>query len=309
MTLKSVYAEWLPQKSRQVKSSSIAAYKLMWNSHIEKRWGDVELSEINKRTVRAWIYEKIDSGLSTKTVHDINILFRQLLKYAAEEMELNVPSMAWNIVWPTKNKEGINKLETYPSNVVQKVLSKCKEAPEPRKIALMIAFCTGMRIGEVCGLQWDDVDLQDKVFHVRRTVERIYDTQMRHTVVQCGTTKTVSGTRSIPIAKDLLPLLKAAKGFYIGSYYVASCKEKPEEPRVYRNWTCQFLKSIGVNKILKFHAIRHTFATTMIEQGVDVKTVATILGHADVSTTLSVYCHPSDESKAKAVNKVIGKMF
>ncbi|MCM1139738.1 MAG: site-specific integrase [Muribaculum sp.] len=309
MKLKEVYDDWLPQKQRQVKQTTISVYRNCWSLHLCPKWGDAELSEINKRTVRPWVYEKLDSGLSKKYCREILICLRLILKHAKDEMEVDVPSMDWNIVWPTDNVTGTKRIETYPNNVVQKVLTKTQEKPEPRTIALMIAFCSGMRIGEVCGLQWNDVDLEQKVFHVRRTISRIYDGKEKGGELIIGTTKTTNGTRDIPIVKNIIPLLKKWKNFYEGDYYVASCKEKPFEPASYRHWSVRYLKSIGVDKILKFHAIRHTFATTLIEAGVDVKSVSSIMGHSDISTTLSLYVHPSEESKQKAVNKVFSKLF
>ncbi|MCM1142608.1 MAG: site-specific integrase [Muribaculum sp.] len=309
MKLKEVYDYWLPQKQRQVKPTTMRAYQLHWRTHINPKWGDVEISEINKKNVRPWVYEKLDSGLAKHTVHDIVLCMRLILKYAKDEMEIDVPSMEWNIVWPTKNRSGATSIEPHTANVVQKVLAKTQEKPEPRTIALMIAFCSGMRIGELCGLQWDDVDLEQKVFHVKRTVSRIYDSDGAKTEIYIGNTKTASGTRDIPIVKNIIPILRKWKKFYPGTYYVASCDEKLNEPRIFREWSKRYMKRIGIDKILKFHAIRHTFATTLIESGVDVKSVSSIMGHADISTTLSLYVHPSEETKQRAVNKVFSKLF
>lgn len=309
MKLHEVYDDWLPQKKRQVKASTILAYQLIWRTHISPKWGSVDLSEINKKNIRPWVYAKLDSGLSMKTVRSIVMNLRLLLKYAKEEIEASVPSMDWNIVWPTKNHIGVRPLETYSSKVVQKILAKTQENPEPKTIALMIAFCSGMRIGEVCGLQWDDVDIGQKVFHVRRTVSRLYDAVGSRTEVYIGNTKTASGTRDIPIVKNILPILRKWKSSNEGSFYVSTCGAKPYDPRSYREWSKGYMKRNGVDKILKFHAIRHTFATTLIESGVDVKSVSSLMGHSDISTTLNLYVHPSEESKQKAVNKVISKLF
>lgn len=179
MKLMDVYYDWLQQKQRQVKQSTIAVYTNCWRTHLCPKWGDVEISEIDKRAVRPWVYDKLDSGLSKKYVREMLICLRLILKHAKEEMEIEVPSMDWNIVWPTDNVTGAKRIETYPNQVVQKVLSKTQDKPEPRTIALMIAFCSGMRIGEVCGLQWNDVDLDQKVLHVRRTISRVYGGKTR----------------------------------------------------------------------------------------------------------------------------------
>ncbi len=310
MTLNEVYQEWAPLKRRQVKVSTMATYLLTWNNHLKPKWGECPLKDITRHAVRPWAYELLDTGRSVKTVKDILICLKMLIHFASEELDEEAPSTNWRISWPTENKTGLTKIETYPNSVAEKVINEAINKPEPRKIALMIAFCTGMRIGELCGLQWKDVDLEEKVFKVRRTIQRIYmPNDSTKTEVFIGTTKTTSGKRNIPIVKNIIPILKKWKACYAEDYYVASCKENPSEPRVYRCWSKSFLEGIGVEKILKFHAIRHTFATSMIEAGVDVKSVSAIMGHSDVKTTMDLYVHPSDKTKSNAINKVFSKLF
>lgn len=308
MKLSEVYEEWLPYKKRQVKKTTLCAYRMMWKSHLNGRWGNEQLSEINRKTVRAWAYEKVDSGLSVKTVKDNLIVLKMLLNFAADELELDVPSTTWKISWPTENREGKTLIETYTQDEVKKILAKTQADPSVRALALTIAFSTGLRIGELCGIQWADINLENKVIHVRRTVSRIYDFEFKKTEVFIGNTKTTSGTRDVPIVKNLLPTLKNWKKLFPDNYYLASGLKKPVEPRCFRCWYKEYVESLGITP-LKFHAIRHTFATTLIDSGVDIKSVSSMLGHSDVSITMNIYVHPSDESKSRAVNKVVSKLF
>ncbi len=309
MKLREAYNEWLIQKKRQVKITTINVYRSYWECRIDERWGDADLADINRKTVRPWAYEQMDSGLSKKYVQGMLIMLKMLVKFAGEELDEKIQSTNWGIVWPTKNKDGVRKIETYSAADTHKIINACVENPTSRTIALMIAFCTGMRIGEVCGIKWEDVDIDKKAIHVKRTIIRTQKDGSRETFLYIGSTKTSSGTRDIPLVKNLIPILRKWKSFHGDEKYVASCGDVPAEPNTYRKWSKEFMQSIGIKQILKFHAIRHTFATNLIEAGVDVKSVSTMMGHSDISTTLDLYVHPSEESKAKAVNKVISKLF
>lgn len=258
MTLHEVYTKWIVHKQRQVKVSTAATYKMNYFNHIKPRWGDTQLPDINKNTVRPWVYEMIDkSRLNNKTIKDMLIVFRMILSYASEELDLEVPPTKWNIAWPTDNKEGKDILETYNKETVQKVINSVIQKPDSKSLALLITFCTGMRIGEICSLRWGDVDLGRKVFQVRRTVMRTYDKELKNTEVIIGPTKTGAGTRDIPIVRNILPLVRKFKNFYGDSCYVTSGTEKLVEPRTYRAWYKDYMKKIGVKEVLKFHSGRH----------------------------------------------------
>lgn len=310
MKLGEIYTEWLAAKRRQVKLTTLNVYLSYWICRVQDRWHYTELADINRHTVRAWVYELLDSGLSQKYIKGMLMMLKNILNYAHEELELDIQSTDWKIVWPTKNKEGAKRIETYSADDVRKVITACQQELTPRTIALMIAFCSGMRIGEICGLKWSDVDLDNKVFHVNRTVIRTStEDDFYKTFVHVGSTKTTSGTRDIPIVSTLIPTLRQWKKFHGENKYVASCNTAPVEPNILRNWSYKFMTTAGIKNVLKFHAIRHTFATHLIDAGIDVKSVSSMMGHSDISTTLELYVHPSEESKHKAVNKVSSKFF
>lgn len=93
-------------------------------------------------------------------------------------------------------------------------------------------------------------------------------------------------------------------------YYVCTCSDAPIEPRTFRNYyKAYILEKVKLDHCIKFHGLRHTFATTLIENKVDIKTTSSILGHSDVSTTLNIYVHPSDEAKRDAMNVGLKKIF
>ena len=315
MTLNDVYNEWCPFKRRQIKISSLSVYQLMYMKIVAPRFGDTKVESMDKKMVTSFIYELLDSGRSKKYCSDILILIKMLIRFAGDELDVKVSGTTWKSLWPTNNKAVAPKLERYSAEEYRKIVSCVMNNPSPRNLGILLAICSGMRIGEVCALQWRDVDLVNKVIHVSKTIERIYmpdniGTDKRKTVIEIGTPKTSSSDRYIPILKDILPIVKKFSSVCNPDYYVCSCSEEFIEPRVFRSYYRRFiLDKVKLDHCIKFHGLRHTFASTLIENKVDVKTVSTILGHSDISTTLDVYVHPSDEAKRGAVNGGLKGIF
>lgn len=316
MKLTDVYAEWLPIKKRQVKESTLSCYQLIFINVIKPKFGNEDVETLNKKVVMSFIFELLDSGSkSKKYCSDILIVLKMLIRFASDELDIIVPDTSWKIVWPTKNKIAAPKLERYTPDEYKKIVDYVISNPSPRNLGVLLTICTGMRIGEVCALQWKDIDLDNKTIHVNKTMERIYipdniGTARKKTKVEIGSPKTTSSDRYIPILKDILPVVKRFSAVCNPDYYVCTCDEKFIEPRSLRVYYQTFiLDKVKLDHCIKFHGLRHTFASTLIENKVDIKTVSTILGHSDISTTLNVYVHPSDEAKRDAVNVGLKRIF
>ena len=162
-----------------------------------------------------------------------------------------------------------------------------------------------MRIGEVCALKWEDIDIAQGVINISRTIERIYiiDGDIKRTKLIISTTKTKNSIREIPLSKGLIRLLKPLKKVVDNSFYVLTNESSPTEPRTYRNYYKSVLLNLKI-PLLKFHGLRHSFATRCIESHCDYKTVSVILGHANISTTLNLYVHPNLEQKKRCIDKM-----
>lgn len=159
-----------------------------------------------------------------------------------------------------------------------------------------------MRIGEVCALEWGDVSLQHRLLRVRQTVGRIYDCERRVTERVFSTPKTKHSFREIPISKLLFDALCSVKR-QGSSRFVVGVSEQATDPRAYRDYFSRLLRRLQIHPIV-FHGLRHTFATRCIESECDYKTVSTVLGHSDVSTTLNLYVHPNLEQKKRCIEKM-----
>ena len=175
-----------------------------------------------------------------------------------------------------------------------------------RNLGILMCLQTGMRIGEVCALQWGDIDLQKGVVSISKTIERIYiiDSDVKHTELIISSPKTQNSHRDIPLSKTLLQMLRPLKRIVNDKFFIITNEEKPTEPRTFRNYYKTVLRTLNIPP-LKFHGLRHSFATRCIESNCDYKTVSVILGHSDISTTLNLYVHPNNEQKKKCIDKML----
>lgn len=172
----------------------------------------------------------------------------------------------------------------------------------PGSLGILLSLYTGLRIGEICGLKWKDIDFTQNVLTVSRTVQRIQTVSGSKLTVTSP--KTASARRSIPIPFYIIKLLRRFAG--TGEVFVLSGTEQPVEPRTMQNRFHAILKKAGLPSI-NYHSLRHMFATNSLQAGFDVKTLSEILGHASVETTLRAYVHSSMERKAVCMNLLIKK--
>lgn len=308
MTIKEIYLKWLPEKQKLVKESTCSAYVFQFTKRILPVYGVKEPEYISNDEMQKFILSLIDSGLSVKTVKDIYITFKMLLYYAMERF--GVAYVKYRVQFPTPNMGEVKSIEVYTEVEQRKIISYIVQNLKPKRLGILIGLCTGMRIGEICGLRWEDVDIDNKCIHITHTIERIFDIGTQKTKVIESTPKTIESRRDIPISRDLLGILKKFKACYNDKFYVITGDEMFCEPRTYRNYYKHLiLDEVGLDRCIKFHGLRHSFATRMIASKADMKTTSRILGHSDVSTTMNLYVHPSMSDKLEAVNKSMKNLF
>jgi integrase len=171
------------------------------------------------------------------------------------------------------------------------------------RLGIILCLYTGIRIGELCGLMWRDIDFDSCLLYVRRTIQRIKSVDgASKTEVACLSPKSNTSRRSIPLAGFLVSLLKEHQHFAVGSY-VISRGNKPIEPR---NMQYRFKRLLSIADIrpVNFHSTRHTFATRALESGFDIKTLSEILGHSSAVVTLRKYAHVLDEHKRRKMESL-----
>ena len=169
------------------------------------------------------------------------------------------------------------------------------------KLGIMIALYTGVRIGELCGLKWSDIDLNVKTIRIDRTVQRIrVNGKANRTELIVSTPKSHTSVRTIPITEFLVRILKVFKLSSTDTFVIMGNAKLPD-PRTMQYRFKTLLTKIGL-RTLNFHSLRHLFATNCIELGFDVKTLSEILGHSSVEITLNRYVHSSIERKRQCMD-------
>lgn len=290
---------WKTDKKQYVKKSSFSAYTLLIENHILPDFGDH--CEIEEAEVQAFVLRKLESGLSQKTIKDILIVLKMILKFGAKYKWLDYAP--FDIQYPTVRES--QHIEVLSRSDQKKIMNYIQEHFTFRNLGILICLCSGMRIGEICALTWEDIDTDNGVISVNRTIQRIYviEEKTRKTELILDTPKTKNSIREIPMNKDLIRLIKPIKKIVNPSFFVLTNDAKPTEPRTYRSFYKNLMRYLGIPE-LKFHGLRHSFATRCIESNCDYKTVSVLLGHSNISTTLNLYVHPNMEQKKKAIEQM-----
>lgn len=299
-TIREIYNVWREMKSRLVKESTIATYVTNVEKHILPVLGD--MTTVDENDVQQLVLDKLRSGLSRRTVRDILLVLKMIVAYGARQGWTEQAD--WDIKFPTNAEKPEFQVLTVGEQ--KKLMSFLKSHFSFRNLGLYICLCTGMRIGEICALKWSDISIRSKTICIRRTIERVYviDGGRKYTKLIIGTPKTASSIRDIPVSGDLFKVLKSLIGLVNDAGFVLTNTEKPLEPRIYRHYYKRFMSKLNM-PAMKFHGLRHTFATRCIESNCDYKTVSSILGHSNVSTTLNLYVHPDMGQKRRCIDRML----
>ncbi len=291
---------WKADKKLYVKKSTFSAYLLLLQNHLLPAFG--QQHTITEADVQAFVIQKLEQGLSQKTVKDVLIVLKMVLKYAVKNQWLQ--QWQFDIQYPTQRDR--KQLEVLSRANQKKIMQHIQQHFTFRNLGIYICLSGGMRIGEICALTWNDIDTERGVITINRTIQRVYviDGDRRNTELIFDTPKTKNSVRDVPMSKELMRMLKPIKKIANGNFFVLTNDAKPTEPRTYRSYYKKLMNELGMPG-LKFHGLRHSFATRCIESKCDYKTVSVILGHANISTTLNLYVHPNLEQKQKCIDQML----
>ena len=298
-TIREISGMWKEDKRKYVKYSSFAAYALILETHILPAFGD--RTEIHENDVQAFALQKLQEGLSPKSVKDMLAVLKMVIRFGEKLGYFSHEE--WHIRFPLR--QGCQAPDILDTVQYKTILKYVGTHVTLRNLGIYICLSTGMRIGEICGLRWDDIDTDSGMIRVRRTVERIYVPEggRKHTELIIGPPKTRNSVRDIPMTSNLLEMVLPFKEASDGQSYVLTNSRRPTEPRTYRAYYRKLLEDLGIPH-LKFHGLRHSFATRCIESNSDYKTVSVLLGHSNISTTLNLYVHPNMEQKRRCIDRM-----
>ncbi len=299
ITVREAARQWLCSAKLRVKISSYANYENIIVRHILPELGDMRMSTLTTAQLNEFIHNKLTygrlnscGGLSPKSVRDIMTVFRSIESYA--EMEYGVSRTHF-----TMPKQEKRSLDVFTKDERRRIESHLMNNLDQTNIAVLLCMFSGLRVGELCGLKWGDIDYENGTISVERTVQRINKGGSSEVIV--GTPKSKSSVRLVPVPKFIMNILSQNRKD--GRLYVITGKLKPVEPRTMQYRFKSILKKCGVRTV-HFHMLRHSYATLCIEQGFDPKTLSELLGHADASITLNRYVHSSMQMKRKYVDRL-----
>ena len=298
-----------------LKQSTRLGYEAYARNHFNPALRNCKLKEITPQMLKEFYNYKAQSGLSPKTIINLNMCLRKALQQAVIEGRI-LMNPAAGLQLPRGSKPEIEALS-------REEQSRLMQSSYAHRYGFFIrlTLMTGMRIGEVCGLEWRDIDLAKSQLKVQRTLSRLncldlpenYEGNTTELVTQ--TPKTENSIRMIPLVPGILPDLnqwrmqQAQDQYAAGMAYQSSGKLLTNplggcvEPRTLSDYYHQMLDMAGLPHFT-FHALRHTFATRAVEQGMDMKTLSAILGHASVSFTMDTYAHVMPDHKHEEMQRM-----
>ena len=290
ITVKEITLEYIAALRPQIKESTLANYRMKAEKHIIPAFGMEKCHDMTANMVAEFINHKIQQGLSARYVADIVVLLKGIFRYAARVHNIRYPLDG--VKAPKCNKADVTVLSKSEQTRLIYIATNDNDL---RSLGVITAMYTGMRIGELCALKWGDIDFDNGIIRVRRTLQRIQTADdSKKTKIVITKPKSASSVRDIPIPDCLMPLL--AQRRRDNDMYVLSGIRKPVECRAMQYYFTQILKNANLPSV-HFHSLRHAFATNCIALGFDIKTLSEILGHSRVEITLNRYVHSSLERK------------
>jgi integrase len=305
LTFADVADQWLSVLVLKVKPSTYSGYKSTLDLHILPPLGNRKIQSLTAVDISLFAKYKLENGrtdgkggLSTKTVRDMLSIIKSVVDFAYNE---NIIRSGFTITYPKQQQQTMRVLSRQEQSSLEAILTNDLDI---HKLGILLCLYTGLRIGEVCALRWQDISTDFDTLSVRQTLQRVKNLsgEENKTKILIDTPKSQRSAREIPIPKFLSPYLRSFAS-YNRAYFLATEDIVFTEPRTMQN---HFTKNVKAANIVdaNYHSLRHTFATRCIEAGVDIKSLSEILGHASVNITLNRYVHSSFDQKREGMNKL-----
>ena len=286
---------WLAASEQEWKPATYVRYRNYLEKYILPQWKLIHVREIDQKVYDALI-ALLEKSLSASSMQTINTVISGSLKHTLKQL-------------PVTCKKFVSERRMTPRDILSKseifrLRSHLEAEEDLTAVGILLALYSGIRLGELCALTWADIDLEARTLYVRHTLQRIQNRNRQDgepkTILQLGLPKNKK-ERAIPLHGQILPVLERTRRLYLPSDYLLSGTSDPVEPRRMSSRFKRILKECGLRDI-RFHVLRHTFATYSLESGMRTKVLSELMGHSSVKITLDRYVHLSDDFKEVQLN-------
>ena len=289
-----VLYEWLNNKRKTIKKSTYIKYLYIIETHIISVLGSIDFKKLKSNDIISFLGKEDINTLANSTKTSILLILKSSIKYDLD-MKYRKSFDALDI----KYKKEKNEITYFTIKEQEIIEDYIKSNMNIRNLSILVALYTGVRIGELCALKGTDIDFINNTISINKTVQRIKNTDgTSKTKLVIDIPKTKSSIRVIPVSEYIIEFLKK----YIDNEnnYIFTGSDKPKDPRTVGRYFERLLEKLNIKQI-NFHSLRHTFATRLREQKVDIKVISQLLGHSNWKTTQEIYVHATFDSIKQSV--------
>lgn len=296
--------EWMQINRHKITESTYVKYLTTVENHILPRFGGMRPEAITTAVVSDFALGlSVERGLSPKTVRDILTILSSIIKYAKKEIGVIMPDV--EIIYPKSAKKEMRVLSRDEQEKLVDVLTNDMDR---YKFGILLALTTGMRIGELCALRWENVSFDGGYIRVNSTMQRLKNTDNPtlnnySTKLIITDPKSESSVRIIPLTENVKRLCRKFYRENDAAFVLTGEVDRYCEPRKMQYHFCRIMSEVGLSDV-NFHALRHTFATRCVEVGFEIKSLSEILGHSSPKITLERYVHTSMELKRDYMSRL-----
>lgn len=287
-----VLYEWLYDKN--IKISSYNKYLIIIKRIIVPNIGNIYFKKLKVNDIYNLFNNDNVINLKDSTKNTILIIIKSSIKYGVQK---KYRRLFYNI--DIKFKKSKNEITYFTIKEQQIIQNYIINNMNIRNLMILVDLYTGIRIGELCSLKGSDIDFINNTISINKTVQRLSNKNGNtKTILIIDKPKTINSNRIIPVPEFIIKLLK--KYNYDNNNYIFTNSNKPKDPRTVEKYFSNLLDKLNI-KNLNFHSLRHSYATRLREQKVDIKVISELLGHSDWKITQDIYIHTSLDSKINSV--------